>query len=106
LGELKKNHNTLYGVVRMAEPAFVDDENLQLNFAFAFHQKRISDQSNRQLISKILKELTGKAINIECNLKKDANPPKVVASKEAPAKKDASIDTISNIFGGGELLES
>ena len=106
LSELKKHHNTLYGVIRMAEPVFVDENNLQLNFSFAFHQKRISENTNKQVISRILHQLTGKPIEIECLHVKDSKKTQEAVKKTPPAKKDESIDTISNIFGGGELLES
>lgn len=104
LQALKQKHNTLYGIVRMAEPNF-SEEGLTLAFAFPFHQKRSNEASNRQRLSDIIKLLTGKAIVITCVVNSDAIPPKVTV---APLKKVASADisAISNIFGGAELLES
>jgi hypothetical protein len=107
LDTLKKRYNTLYGVIRMAEPAFVDESNLQLTFAFAFHQKRINEPANRQILVGIIKEVTGHTVQVECLHNKSATPPKL--TPQTPASATASgdpLDTISNIFGGGELLES
>ncbi len=105
---LKLKHNTLYGVVRMAEPTFTPD-GLRLAFKFAFHQKRISEAANRKILLNIINELTGQPMSIECVHDKSAKVPKVAvvaitSSDKAQSKDD--ITAISNIFGGGELLES
>lgn len=115
LSALKKEHNTLYGIVRMATPVFTDD-GLELNFSFAFHKKQVSDAKNQKIISDIIKELTGQAISIHCEVVKD-KPAVVPAAAElaeashesTPAiatPKKTDISSISNIFGGAELLES
>lgn len=103
LNTLKTRHNTLYGVVRMAQPEF-GDSSINLAFAFAFHQKRLNEPANRQKIADIILELTGQKINIDCSLDKKAAPPTV----ETPIVQDKGDDlsAISNIFGGAELLES
>lgn len=105
---LKLKHNTLYGVVRMAEPTFTP-EGLRLAFKFAFHQKRISETANQKILIKIINELTGQPVSIECVYDKAAKPPKIsvvtVPSSDSEQSK-SDITAISNIFGGGELLES
>jgi DNA polymerase-3 subunit gamma/tau len=93
LEALKKEHNTLYGVARMAQPQLSDD-NLRLVFAFGFHQKRLNEPANRQKIVEIIQDMTGRKINIECVV------------DESVEETDTGLSTISNIFGGGELLES
>ncbi len=104
LSELKDRHNTLYGIVRMAEPKFISDKVLELNFSFAFHQKRCDEVSNRTKLSNIILELTGNIVEIHCILNPKSSPPKIkITSSKA---KDDSLETISNIFGDAELLES
>ncbi len=71
----------------MAEPVFVDDNNLQLNFAFAFHQKRINDGATKQLISKLLMDITGTVIDIDCVNIKDGEKPKPTPAKPTIVKK-------------------
>ncbi len=117
LAELKKKHNTLYGVVRMAQPEFKDGT-LELGFAFAFHRKRLSEQKNQAVIAGIIKHLTGNSVAIECVENKSAtasHPAAVEVVQEKPiaepvaaqrATERTDIASISNIFGGGELLES
>lgn len=104
LQTLKQRHNTLYGVVRMAQPTFNDD-GLKLTFQFAFHQKRLNESANRKLLAAIIEELTGKTIAIECVFDKTVTVP-ATTLVVVPEAEPADISAISNIFGGGELLES
>lgn len=108
LSALKQKYNTLYGVVRMAQTEFLDDNNLRLSFAFAFHQKRLSEAKNQQLLATIIEQITGRKVTIECVLDKAAIPAKPVltSQKATPVIAATDLSTISNIFGGGELLES
>jgi DNA polymerase-3 subunit gamma/tau len=114
LNSLKKTHNTLYGIARMARPTFYED-GLELAFTFAFHKKRISEAKNKDVIVNIMKELTGKGIALNCVLiSKDSPAPAPIAAAPsaaspvamASANNDPSLSAISNIFGGAEVLES
>jgi len=107
LDTLKKRHNTLYGVVRMAQPNFADN-NLDLAFAFAFHQKRISETKNQQIIADIVFELTGNNVKVNCVVDKNAKSlrEQIPAKPKVSDKQTNDLSAISNIFGGGELLES
>lgn len=117
LAALKKQYNTLYSIVRMSTPRFTD-ERLVLEFTFAFHKKQISEAKNKKIISDIIQQLTGESITIECTLvKKGVAAPtaaaaELVAEQAMPQPEPAittgpsDISSISNIFGGAELLES
>lgn len=111
LGALKAKYNTLYGVMRMAVPEF-EPGLLRLKFQFAFHQKRMHEAKHRAIVGDIITSLTGQAVAIECIHDKNATPGSAPASTTstpatpAPAQDPAALSTISNIFGGGELLES
>ena len=106
LKELKNRHNTLYGVVRMAHPDFSEEGVLKLSFAFAFHQKRIKENSNQQKLADIVHEVTGKVVTIECLLDKTAVPPVTPPTPSHKPPTDNNLTAISNIFGETELLES
>lgn len=103
LGVIKSHHNTLYGVVRMAVPVMADDT-VTLKFKFAFHQKKINDAKPKQLIAQAIQDLTGKQVVVQCIVAADESvaAPKVVAPKPA----SPGLETVSNIFGGAEVLES
>jgi hypothetical protein len=112
LNELKKTHNTLYGVMRMAAPEF-EPGLLRLRFQFAFHQKRMNEAKHRAIVGNIILKLSGHNVAIECVHDREAvvsggpvgsNHP--TSAEPAPSVPASSLSTISNIFGGGELLES
>lgn len=96
LQQLKQTHNTLYGIGRMARPV-LDGDKLTLELNFAFHQKRLNEPGNRSILAKLVESVRGKATEIHCV----AN----TASK-TPIAAAETVATISNIFGGAELLES
>ncbi|MFA5004015.1 MAG: DNA polymerase III subunit gamma/tau [Candidatus Saccharimonadales bacterium] len=106
LTSIKKDHNTLYGIARMAQVEF-DDQKLTLRFAFAFHKKRASEPKNRQIIAETLHEISGKAFEIVCEVDESlpAKPEPQAIQPEQPVENEA-VSTISNIFGSAELLES
>jgi DNA polymerase-3 subunit gamma/tau len=104
LAALKQKHNTLYGVVRMAQPRFQPDGTVELTFAFAFHKKRLQEAGNRQKLVETIRELSGQEVAIDCILDENAAPP--TSQPEPQPEAAGDLTTISNIFGGGELLES
>ncbi|HVA10549.1 MAG TPA: DNA polymerase III subunit gamma/tau [Candidatus Dormibacteraeota bacterium] len=105
LQSLKQKHNTLYGIVRMAKPNFPDENTLQLTFSFAFHQKKLNETSNRQLLLDTIDQLSGRQLIIECLLDSNGSAPQQTVQQTA-APPDSGFSTINNIFSGAELLES
>lgn len=95
---IKQRHNTLYGIARMAKPR-IENDTLVLEFQFAFHQKQLSDQKNQQIIRDIIADLTKQNITLKC----EVVPGKT--ARKANAEPSDTLDTITNIFGGGEVLE-
>ena len=106
LDVLKKKHNTLYGVIRMAKTTFIDENTLQLSFGFAFHQKKVNEAANRQLLFDIVENLTKRKLTIEFIVDPSSTPTKITSEPAASPPDDTDLSTISNIFSGAELLES
>lgn len=107
LGSLKKQYNTLYGIIRMAKPEFTPGR-VSLTFGFAFHQKRANDAKNKKILTATLEELTGARIAIDCHYDKTVTPPApaLPATPSLPPEgAGAALGAISNIFGGGEILK-
>lgn len=115
LKAIKSQYNTVYGILRMAAPE-LHENTLVLTFKYSFHQKRMSEAKHRKIINDAIQQLTGQNITVECRYDKDSQPT-VVSSLEIPrgdetatalvaAPENPSLSSISNIFGGGELLES
>lgn len=131
LDSIRKKYSTLYSIIKTAEPQFTPGV-ITLEFGLAFYQKRTNDSKNKQIIADAISALTGESMQIVCALVEgkpkpiaavDGEVSHTVSSKsvsEPPtdedgdyyvqqAEKEAAsrpISTISNIFGGGELLES
>ncbi len=103
---IKNTHNTLYGVARLAHVT-LEDNTLKLSFAFPFHQKKINDNHNKQLLRDIASKVADKSITVECivdtSLKDKAADIPITRSMKSD---NPSISAISNIFGDSELLES
>ena len=106
LDALKKQYNTLYGVIRMANAEF-SPGHVTLTFGFVFHQKRANDPKNKKIITATLEEITKEKIVVECKYYKTATPlaPALPAASESPAANPA-LGVISNVFGGGEVIQA
>lgn len=108
---LKKQYNTLYGIVRMAQPDFSKPGMLHLSFGFAFHQKRANEAKNRKIIQDAVAAITSQNIEISCTYDAEAKPvqPTLATTKSASIASAPStntpLSTISNIFGGVEMVE-
>ena len=110
LDALKKQYNTLYGITKVARPEFSPGK-VKLLFGFAFHQKRANDAKNKNILATVIQQVTGQALSLECVYEKTLPPTETLheetEKKDTPSATDApSLNTISNIFGGAELLES
>lgn len=98
LVELKKQYNTIYGIVRMAHTDFSETGKVGLSFAFAFHQKRITDPKNRKIVTDTIEHVTGQSVELVCTVSKE---PK---ARPASPKPDEALQNVSSVFGGGELV--
>jgi DNA polymerase-3 subunit gamma/tau len=101
LTALKVNHNTLYGVLRMADTK-VEKEKITLTFQFEFHKKQLNQANNIATLKSIITDKLGRGYSIESEVikkQKVVNNPPINNSNE-------TLSSVSNIFGGAELLES
>ena len=95
---LKQRNNTLYGIARMAKVS-QEGDNIHLEFAYSFHQKQVNDSKNLSIFTKLLSDINGSPISLSSS----------VVQKKPPSKKFTEVDplvSVSNIFGGHEVLES
>ena len=97
----------LYSALRLAEPRFEADK-LTLAFQFPLHQKKAAQAKNIDALGKIIEDLAGTKLWIECIVDKDMQrQPKKTNSKSANTEPtDEYLQTINNIFGSTEVLES
>lgn len=104
LKNIKAANNTLYGILRMAQPS-LEDDNLQLKFGFGFHKKKADDTETQTKIRAAIKAVTGKSYKITAVHDKSLShqPIKRPAIEKA---ENSDLSSITNIFGGGEVLEN
>lgn len=111
LDNIRSKHNTLYGIARMVDPKLIDNK-LILSVPYAFHAKRLGEDKNSKIIRKIVTEYAGQPIDIlvESTKKQGVKPE---PHKESVDFKEnlnetsvAPLESITQIFGGGEILEN
>lgn len=117
LEDIKKNYNTMHSMLRQATADFHDDA-LTLSFRFPFHQRTINEARNKKALIDLLYKYTGQSISISCTVEDKTTPapapsaPQQTAeaapqnNEPAVAAADSPASAITNIFGGGEILES
>ena len=89
----------------MANPKMDAEGNFSLEFSFGFHKKQVDNPANAAVVRSYLEKHFGLK-NFETTVKK-AGQKKEESSTNHP-QKTASVDivaSVSNIFGGAELLE-
>lgn len=115
---IKAQYNTLYSIARMAK-AEQTDTGLRLHFSFAFHQKRMNEAKNKQIITDTIKQLTGESLSLECVVTANVEPTPSATVKPGPVapvatkaavqpapENSEAVAAISSIFGGGEVLQA
>ncbi len=69
LSLIKERNNSLYAVMRSANPR-MEGDTLVLECRFSFHKERIEEQKNRMLIEQIMSKTFGHDITLDCRLSK------------------------------------
>lgn len=105
LKAIKQQNSTLYGILRMGAPQ-INGSSLTIRFRFPFHQKRVSENKNSALISRTFHDVTGQQVSITSIVDENIEPELKEQNEPEPSHNNQPIDNISNIFGGGEVLES
>lgn len=104
LTQIKTINNTLYGAMRMANPR-VEGDTLNLGFKFKLHVSKVSEPSTQAKIRDAIKSVTGQVFQINAAVDK-SEPQIITKAEEIPQPENPEVDSIKNIFGGGEVLES
>lgn len=108
LTEIKTINNTLYGAMRMAS-AVVDGETLHLGFKFKLHAKKVTEAEVQRKLHEVIEKVTGKTYQIQAVVDKNLGmnaATETAPQTAAPNAGNPPIDSVKNIFGGGEVLES
>lgn len=104
LAELKNSNGTLYGIARMAEASFESDKSLRLKFKFPFHHKQMNLDKNRLTISALISKFNPEIETVLIEISE--NDEGSSATETAASSSVVELESISNIFGSAEVLES
>jgi len=102
LSDLKSEHSTLYSIAKLSIMS-CEDEKVVLKTKFPFHQKALNDSKNKTILNDLIHKITGKNFHIEVVLDKNIND--YIVDDVHEEALDLDITSISNIFGGGEVVE-
>lgn len=87
----------------MAKPAMEDDI-LVLSVPYAFHQKRLKEEKNAAIIRKKLAEFSGRPVEFKVEVITKA--PNIKNETTDLGKTSDTLEAVTKIFGGGEVLET
>jgi DNA polymerase-3 subunit gamma/tau len=115
LEDLRSTHNTLYSVLRMSQlnTDNINDKIINLEFTFPFHQKRMSDSKNQQVILEKLANRGCTGYEIVCMVGGQDRKEEVstksfslsTATNDSNSNDNSSFSNIKDIFGSVEVLE-
>lgn len=96
LDKVKQEKITTHAFLVAAEPLEIADEKLVLNFksSYKFHRDKISQQENKDLVEKVLKELINKDVKINCILEG------AKASDNNSSQGNRAVEQAIELFGG------
>ena len=100
LTKAKSEAASIYTALRLADPK-LEGSLLTLDFQFPLHQKKLSQTKNKDLVAKIVYEISGSAVMIESRIQ-----PKEMISEVMAAAPAEPVNAIHNIFGGAEVMEA
>lgn len=113
LAEIKKHNNTLLGVLRLSQVR-VEESEVTISFAFAFHAKKMNSPDNKEALANAVKSIYGSTITLKIvhdpsavstnldPLVKSDNGPNTTFANETPLVPK----NVTDIFGGGEVIQS
>ncbi|HUY53313.1 MAG TPA: DNA polymerase III subunit gamma/tau [Candidatus Dormibacteraeota bacterium] len=102
LEDLRIKHSTLYSIIKLSKMN-AEDEKIILSTRFPFHQKSLSENKNKDILNATLNKFSGKNYKIEVILNKDMSAD--IKNEIKDTVVDLDITSISNIFGGAEMVE-
>jgi DNA polymerase-3 subunit gamma/tau len=103
LVKVKQTAPSLYTALRLAIPAH-NDGVLELTFPFSLHQKKVQEARHLQIIGRAIEGVSGSKIEIRCLVERGL--PVESNSGKSKTFDDTELQTISNIFGSAEVVES
>ncbi|MDX9893088.1 MAG: DNA polymerase III subunit gamma/tau [Patescibacteria group bacterium] len=102
LHAIKQVNHSLASTLKIGRPAQLQDNVLEISFGHKFHQQRINDSKNREILEKIFEEVIGSRLIINTTVNKDTKelPIKIDGNNRPELPASPGIDNIIEAFGG------
>lgn len=98
LADVKARNNSLYAVLRLAQPSLTDNR-LTLSFGFEFHKQRLAEDHNRQTVADIASGQLGISISVSSVLDKS------LTERVVETSADATMSQVKQVMGGGVSMD-
>lgn len=106
LKNIRPHNHSIEALLRACQPLKVSNKTLHLEFYYLFHKEKIEEPKSREIVEKVLSELTGRKMQVKCFLG-GHSPKKLVQTTEKGLKGNLSelIKTATEVFPGA-VVES
>ena len=94
LNNLKEFNHSLTLTLKIAHPQKVEGNKLFLGFSYKFHQERINQAKNKEIIERALKEIYGLPLKIESTFDE------TLSKNEKKNLESDDIEELAKSFGG------
>jgi DNA polymerase III subunit gamma/tau len=99
LNGIKPYNHSIAAFLLVCKPTDIVGGRLILAFPYKFHRERISELRNRQIVEKVIEDVVGARLQVDCVLAEQGTLAEQIVQTE-PAESDDLIDTALEIFGG------
>jgi len=98
---LKKYNQSLASTLKISQPSVIqDDGTLEICFKHKFHQQRINDLKNKQLLERVLQEIFGVKLLVKTVVVKELAGNNIEIEALTESKTDQGLNSILKTFGG------
>jgi DNA polymerase III subunit gamma/tau len=109
LNSVRGQHNTLYGLLRMAvaDTTQLDKDVIRLGFAFSFHEKRLKDKRYQSIVHEALATIGGRPLKLESYVDPTLQTlPNSEAVELHESNSSEPLTSVMAVFGRAEVVES
>jgi hypothetical protein len=92
LNQIKPFNHSIFALLQDTAPKSIEKDKIVLAVRFRFYTERLYDRKNREIIEKVLSELSGRPMRIECEI--DENVPKPQSIKD-----EELMQSVAETFG-------
>lgn len=103
LGRVRKYNQSLLTALKLAEPVGSVNGSLTIAFPYKFHADTVNAAKNRLVVERVVEEIFGQKISVNCIMKRDINNTKKKPT-QVTTGNDASQEQHTDKNGGNDKL--